>query len=166
MPPPHPVPPQSCILRALGEHALSVKNPAIVHVGANLAFQNHNDPLTQLIIQQPSLRVVLVEPQPHIAARLRNATRGYENVFVHQAAACRSDAANITFWEIDQSKLRGSEIWFVREQQIASLDRTHLLKHKAFAHNIAHLTRGIEVPCHSVRTILQLHAIATRRVQT
>ena len=46
--------------------------------------------------------------------------------FVHQAAACRSDAANITFWEIDQSKLRGSEIWFVREQQIASLDRTHL----------------------------------------
>ena len=35
------------------------------------------------MIQQQCLRVVLVEPQPHIAARLRNATRGYENVLVH-----------------------------------------------------------------------------------
>jgi hypothetical protein len=100
-----------CLLLQVGAHAFEASRgsslrPAVVHVGANLGFQNHNDPMTKLVHRATGLRVVLVEPQPSIVARLRNATAQFPNVAVHHSAVCRRDVAALPFYEIDEAKVR------------------------------------------------------------
>ena len=97
-----------CLLRALDTQAAQQHGggrPAIMHVGANLGFTNHNDPITKLVLRTTGLRVLLVEPQPSIATRLRNLSRPYPHVAVHNAAVCQRDAV-VPFYEIDETKVR------------------------------------------------------------
>ena len=104
--------PDNCVLGAFNEHVQRIDSslslsPTIIQVGANLAFKNPTDPLRKLYEmnaeRRAKVRLVLVEPVPSTAALLRNLTRGYDYVSVHEAAACPNDADKVAFWTINEA---------------------------------------------------------------
>ena len=68
-----------------GTNFTPTAEPAMVQIGAHLAWQNPNDPFGNLA-RTARLRTVLVEPQPHIARRLGASVR---------AAASDGDAVGV-----------------------------------------------------------------------
>ena len=105
-----------CLLNLAVERARAERargaTPAMVQVGAHLAWLNANDPFGD-VARAATLRTVLVEPQPHVARRLeaevraRAATRtaapdGAGAVTVRNCAVCDTahGASNVTFYSI------------------------------------------------------------------
>jgi len=165
-----------CVLRGLMAHALALdaagRRPALVHVGANLAFRNRNDPVRSLVSEptmQSLLRVVLVEPQPRVADELRRMTSSMSLVSVVNSAACQSDSPNnVTFYQISAAKvsaLKRKPVWFVKNAQISSLSKAHIQKFRRFVDvPINRLIEEIAVPCLSVRSLVASVGVAWRDV--
>lgn len=163
----------SCVLQALRDRVDLIRSasrqPAVLHIGANLAFGNRNDPLRPLYRRLPSdLRVILVEPQPAIAARLRNMTSRMQHVHVAEAAVC-SDVSHdhVTFYGINRTKaaaLKGKPVFFLANSQVASLDRQQIVKSKKIVKEIESLIEEIQVQCMSVAGILQRYGIRSNEL--
>ena len=164
--------PDNCVLGAFNEHVQRIDSslslsPTIIQVGANLAFKNPTDPLRKLYEmnaeRRAKVRLVLVEPVPSTAALLRNLTRGYDYVSVHEAAACPNDADKVAFWTINEEALHGRrQPFFARSNQIASMSKAHLLHHRAFIPGLKSSLRQIDVRCHTVHTIMRLNSVMPR----
>ena len=165
-----------CVLRELMAHALTMhaagRRPALVHIGANLAFRNKNDPVRSLV-NEPAmrsvLRVVLVEPQPRVADELRRMTSNMSLVSVINSAACQSDSPNnVTFYQISAAKvsaLKHKPIWFVKDAQISSLSKAHIQKFRRYVGgDIDRLIEEIAVPCLSVHSLVASVGMAWRDV--
>ncbi len=187
-----------CLLNLVAERARAARAagaaPAMVQVGAHLAWLNANDPFGELA-RAASLRTVLVEPQPHVAARLEAEVRARAAaaaVTVRNCAVC--DAArggsNVTFYAIspDVDPLTGAyaprrarrhrdatgaaargggDNW--REgpnwtSQLASMSREHILKHRRWIPNVEEYIVEMQVPCLTVDALLRAEAIAPERV--
>ena len=157
--------------------------PAMVQVGAHLAWLDVNDPFrraTEAANGSALARTVLVEPQPHIAARLARAVardaRGgggggggggeARAVDVLRAAVCAADGANVTFYgispEVDATNghLRnGRGKLQPYTSQVASLSREHLLRHKRRIPQIEQYIVEERVPCYTVASVLERYGI-------
>ena len=70
----------ACALEVMNAEALKIsntsgeaRNPALIQIGAHLAWLNPNDPFKDMVAQNPNThwKSVLVEPQPKIFTRLQ-----------------------------------------------------------------------------------------------
>ena len=163
-----------CLLHALRTHSNELLqqglHPAVLHIGANLAFGNHNDPIRDLYdgVTISQVQFVLVEPQSRIASRLRNMTRNMPMVHVENAVVCAEadSGQDVPFYEIDMDKvaaMKKAPIFFVKNGQVASLNRSHIVDtSRRFVPEIDSLIRQIKLPCLSVASVLRRYSIGSR----
>ena len=155
------------------------RTPAMVQIGAHLAWQNPNDPFGNLA-RTARLRTVLVEPQPHIASRLDASVRASAGgadggaVSVRNCAVCAGNDGNVTFYAITPrvdpmtGQLSGSSPDAPQPKrvahftsQLASMSREHILKHsKMLGPNAEELIVELQVPCLQVASLLRAEAVA------
>mmetsp|Transcript_15682 Transcript_15682/g.32716 ORF Transcript_15682/g.32716 Transcript_15682/m.32716 type:complete len:356 (-) Transcript_15682:68-1135(-) len=132
--------------------------PALVQVGAHLAWLNPNDPFSRRFSSKgTAFKTVLVEPQPRIYERLVKAAEGVNSVEVVNNAVCNT-TGKVTFYAVDVGdvahlRLHGS--------QVASLSRNHILKHKRWVPDIEERIIEIDVACETVENIVKGQGLLT-----
>jgi hypothetical protein len=141
-----------------------------------MALGNHNDPLKALYGNKfkanGPIKMVLVEPQPAIVTRLRDLTVDMPHVHVLNAAVCGNGSVDgmkqtVSFYEIDMEKvaaMKAPPIFFVKNGQVASLNKSHIMKYKPQVPEIESLIREIQVKCLSFRKVLQRYHVASREL--
>lgn len=141
--------------------AATKRSPALVQVGAHLAWLNPNDPFKSF--SSEGFTTILVEPQPRIYERLAKAAEGVDSVKVLNNAVCNT-TTQIKFYAVkpDEGEAhvedsRGSNM----ASQVASLSREHVLKHKKWVKDIEDRIIEIDVQCETVETILKREGLLT-----
>jgi hypothetical protein len=74
-------------------------------VGAHLAWMNKNDAFNEIMTNTTNMRnlvALLVEPQPHIAAQLQDASKNMPHMRIEHAAVCATPG-NVTFYSVTQN---------------------------------------------------------------
>lgn len=123
------------------------RTPALVQVGAHLAWLNPNDPFAQRFASNAHFRTVLVEPQPLIYQRLAKAAEGVDSVSVLNRAVC-NQTGEVTFYAVDMGERAVEDTKGVNmASQVASLSKEHILKHKKWVPDIDQHIIEIQVKC-------------------
>ena len=141
---------------------------AMVQVGAHLGNMNPGDPYGRLTLEA-KMRTILVEPQPHVYGRLVQhiEDQGISRIKVLNAAVCEEAKAgsNVTFYSISpkvdpaSGRVEGGRGFPLWASQIASLNKEHIMKHAPWIPNVQDYIVEIQVPCTSVRAILENYRI-------
>lgn len=144
----------SCLLQHVQDLASNMTRATLVQIGAHLSLMNSNDPFLRL---RGLARRVLVEPQPHIAAKLR-AAAGPDTVVMNRAVG--SSDSFVEFYSVDErvdpvNGCFGKKCRGYIATQIASLSRDHILKHKKWIPDIEELIVNTTVQVSTVDTILR-----------
>jgi FkbM family methyltransferase len=134
--------------RVLELFARTFPSAAVLQIGANDGATG--DPLARWF-DQTQWSGVLVEPIPHLAASLANRYAARKDVVVERSAVGENDGEARMFRIADSP---GAPAW---HQQLASFDRSVLLKHRAAIPGIDSLIAEETVPVASVKTLLARH---------
>ena len=134
--------------RVLELFARTFPTAAVLQIGANDGATG--DPLARWF-EQAQWSGVLVEPIPHLAASLARRYAARKNVTVERCAIGEGDGEARMFRIADSP---GAPAW---HQQLASFDRSVLLKHRAAIPGIDSLIAEETVPVASVKTLLVRH---------
>jgi FkbM family methyltransferase len=123
-------------------HQLDKPDFTFVQIGAFDGLEN--DCLHEIIDHTDNARGILVEPQEAAFQRLRETYADYPNLQLVNAAISISDEPR-QFFSVANAAV-----------QLASLDRSHLLRHKVPSDQIVVRT----VPCHTLATLLRTHGFS------
>jgi FkbM family methyltransferase len=137
--------------RILELFARTHPNAAVMQIGANDGATG--DPLARWF-DQTQWSGVLVEPIPHLAAALAKRYAARKNIAVERSAIGDEDG-NACMFRIAESP--GAPTW---HQQLASFDRSVLLKHRGAIPEIDSLVVEETVPVISVKTLLGRHRMS------
>ncbi|MCG8524829.1 MAG: FkbM family methyltransferase [Opitutales bacterium] len=102
------------------------QNPVVIQIGA---FDGKSNDFLFEYIRDPKVRSVLVEPQPDVFVNLKNNYKGFSNVTLCNAAIATDDT-DIPFYSI-KKEYHSS---FRLAPQLASMDRTHLVRALSIPH--------------------------------
>jgi FkbM family methyltransferase len=127
------------------------KLTTFIQVGANDGI--HNDGLGRLLQKYP-LQGVMVEPQPHAAALLRQRYAGREGIHIVEAAV-GSHAGKLTLWRTSGLERHGN----TKLDALTTADRA-LLERQLRQMNITCNIEPLEVPVMPLSHILEQHRIA------
>ena len=141
----------------------------MIQIGAHLAWKNPNDPFGMLSRDFPILRTLLVEPQPNVFQELRTLLPPDGRTTARNCAICPESHAggNVTFYAISDAlntqtggdaAVRTRSSWIAT--QIASLNRSHILKHARWIPDIENYIVEIQVPCLTVMSLVEQEQIA------
>jgi FkbM family methyltransferase len=136
--------------RVLELFARTFPDASVLQIGANDGVTG--DPLAGWF-EKTRWSGLLVEPIPHLAAALAKRYAARENIVVERSAVGESDGEARIFRIADAP---GAPAW---HQQLASFDRSVLLKHRGAIPGIDSLVVEETVPVLSVNTLLGLHRI-------
>lgn len=141
---------RSCVLSHLAQ--LHRRRPvAQMVVGAHLAWAHSNwlPPASEA-----NLTTLFVEPQPSLADRLRRRFAGDATVL--PVAVCASDVpGGVELFHLDERRRHSRRRLPSWASQVASLSRSHVLKHAPWIPDVAGLIVSSRVPCKSVTTLLR-----------
>lgn len=147
------------VLRLMLEHTTRLQpDPVIVQIGANDGATA--DPVGHLI-RENNWRALLVEPQPHVFARLQEVYRDSERVLLENAALAAADGSLTLYGVRDHGGQLPS--W---SQQVASFDRE--LVEALLREQLTSLPEGVdaeslvvpmEVPALTFETLLERHGV-------
>ncbi|MGD1029724.1 MAG: FkbM family methyltransferase [Opitutaceae bacterium] len=137
--------------RVLELFARTFPNAAVLQIGANDGATG--DPLARWF-GETQWSGVLVEPIPHLAAALARRYTARENIAVERSAIGESDGEARMFRIADSP---GAPSW---HQQLASFDRSVLLKHTGAIPGLDSLVVEEAVPVISVKTLLSRHRMS------
>ena len=148
----------------------SGKSSTMVQIGAHLAWENANDPFGMLSRDTPMLRTLLIEPQPNVFKQLNALLSPGGRTTARNYAVCPESHAdrNVTFYAIsdaldtrtgkDTAAPKRQGAWFA--SQIASLNKSHILKHSKWIPDIEDYIVEIQVPCFTVMSLVENEKIA------
>lgn len=132
----------------LAELSLQRSGMTVVQVGA---FDGSSgDPLSSFLQLDPTVRAILIEPQPIPFAVLRTRHSGNANITTINAAVAAADG-HCTLYVVEGQD-PGDPWW---APQIASFSREHLLRHAPSIPHLPHRIRATEVPTLSPATLLR-----------
>jgi FkbM family methyltransferase len=130
--------------------AQAMPGAVVVQVGANDGASD--DPLARHF-ERADWTGLLVEPVPELAGLLARRHAGRPGIAVEAAAVAESDG-EVQIHRIAEAP--GDPLWY---RQLASLDRSVLLKHASVIPDLATRLVTSTVPALSVATLLQRHRI-------
>ncbi len=131
----------------------ATSNPVtFIQIGANDGIWN--DPI-EPFIRSGNWRGILVEPIPHIFARLQ-ARYAYRTDLVLENCAIADADGERTFYSVHE--LEGVENQYA--SAVSSFSLAHVLRHTGQIPNLTKRIQVIHVPCLTLRTLLAKHGIA------
>jgi len=125
---------------------------ALLQVGSNDGLSN--DPIREFIVANPHWKGILVEPIPHLHARLvRNYAYLQRSGLTFVNGAVFSGESVLPMYRIRPDRLSS---YGAMADLIASFDRNHVVKHYSGSPRIEQDIETISVPCYSVKQLLAL----------
>lgn len=146
-------PPTRKLYRVIYEFARCYPHATFIQVGANDGTRW--DPLHDQIIAR-RWSGIMVEPLPHVFARLRENYAGFPSVTLENAAIAAHDGTQQIYY-VPEERSEGLPDWY---DGLGTLRKDVLLSHSDRIPDIADRIVSLDVPCMTFATLCEKHRVA------